>query len=76
MKDESQSFKKMAADIPQLISEFFPEDQPLSQDDVMLFGGLTDLLENCRKKELAQFFKTEEARASNSRARQLIESAV
>jgi len=76
MKDESQSFKKMEANIPLLINEFFPEDQPLSQDDVMLFGGLTDLLENSRKSELTQFFKTAEARANNSRARQLIESAV
>ena len=69
MKDESQSFKKMEANIPQLVNEFFPEDQPLSQDDVMLFGGLTDLLENSRKSELAQYFRTEEARTNNSRAR-------
>ena len=66
MKDESQSFKKMESNIPQLVREFFPEDQPLSQDDVILFGGLTDLLEKSRKTELAQYFRTVEAKTNNS----------
>jgi hypothetical protein len=58
-----------------LISEFFPEDFPMSQDDVILFGGLTELLDKSRKTELAQYFRSSEARENNSRARQLVESA-
>ena len=47
----------------------------MSQDDVLLFGSLTELLEKSRKTELTQYFRTSEARAENSRARQLVESA-
>jgi len=47
----------------------------MSQDDVILFGGLTDLLDKLRKTELVRYFRTSEARENNSRARQLVESA-
>jgi hypothetical protein len=47
----------------------------MSQDDVILFGSLTELLEKSRRTDLARYFRTEEARANNSRARQLVESA-
>ena len=74
-KEDSQSCKKTEGNIPELIDEFFPEDFPMSQDDVILFGGLTDLLDKLRKTELVRYFRTSEARENNSRARQLVESA-
>jgi hypothetical protein len=58
-----------------VINEFFPEDLPLSQDDTILFGCLTELIEDYRKREVVKYFRTPEARENNSRARQLLESA-
>jgi hypothetical protein len=46
-----------------------------SQDDTYLLGSLNDLLEKASMTKLTQYFRTAEAKTSNSRARQLIESA-
>ena len=43
-KEDSHSCQKTGGNIPQLISEFFPEEMLLSQDDTYLFGGLTELI--------------------------------
>ena len=74
-KEDSHSCQKTGGNIPQVISEFFPEGIPLSQDDTILFGCLSELIEQSTKTELSQYFRTEEARENNSKARQLVESA-
>ena len=44
-KEDSHPCQKTGGNIPQVISEFFPEDIPLSQDDTILFGCLSELIE-------------------------------
>jgi hypothetical protein len=48
--------------VAQTITEFFCEELPLSQDDVLHYGCLCELFEIHSKTDLVRYFKSEAAK--------------
>jgi hypothetical protein len=62
VKDDGQRSGVPEEVVAQTIAEFCCEELPLSQDDVLHYGCLCELLELHSKTDLARYFKSEAAR--------------